>query len=189
MVITDDSAEAPLNIWDIQLPGEFYPTNLKGVVDFCVSNMNFVFVLTTNAGIQTIGAYKMVQNVFTLHSSLQLASVFSSLNCLDDNNVLLTPDAGIYYIFQYTEATGIVEVSNLQRNPKIHASFNYVQNILIFTNSDSTQTTFYDYDFIALPLSFNLPPNSVFKILEPRRDGVVIAIGSEIGQYSSLEYY
>lgn len=40
-----------------------------------------------------------------------------------------------------------------------------------------------------MPLSFNLPPNSVFKILEPRRDGVVIAIGSEVGQYSSLEYY
>lgn len=105
--MTDDSAEAPLSIWDIKLPPTSYKTNVKGVVDFCVSNMGVVFVLTTDAGKQTIGVYKMIQNVFSLASSIVLVSTFTSLNCLDDNNVLLTPNTGIYYIFQYAEATGL----------------------------------------------------------------------------------
>lgn len=107
VVITDDSAETPLSIWDIQLPPSSYKTNVKGVVDFCVSNMNVVFVLTSDAGKQTIGAYKMIENVFSLASSIVLVDTFTSLNCLDDNNVLLTPKTGIFYIFQYAEATGL----------------------------------------------------------------------------------
>lgn len=107
VVITDDSAEAPLSIWDIKFTPNRYTTNVKGVVDFCVSNMNVVFVLTSDAGKQTIGAYNMIQNLFSLASSIDLVDTFTSLNCLDDNNVLLTPKTGIFYIFQYAEATGL----------------------------------------------------------------------------------
>lgn len=107
------------------------------------------------------------------------------MNCLDGNNVLLTPDTGSFYIYQYLD-TGLVEVINMVKDPVIHASFNYVKDILIFTNKASDQTTFYDYNFISKPLSFNLPPNAVFKILEPRGNGVIIAIGSEVGSYASL---
>lgn len=125
IVITDDSVDAPLFIWDIQLPSESYPTNLKGVVDFCVSNMNVVFVLTSDAGVQTLGAYKMTQNVFTLVSSTVLLSTYASLNCLDDNNVLLTPDTGSFYVYQYVD-TGLTPISNMVKNVSKHATFNYV---------------------------------------------------------------
>lgn len=126
--------------------------------------MDVVFVLTKDVDTQILGAYKMTENVFTKVSSLPLVGSYTSLNCLDGNNVLLTPNTGSFMILQYAD-TGITEVSNMAKDPKIHTTFNYIQDILIFTNKDSTQTTFYDYKFAALPLSFNLPPNSVFKIL------------------------
>lgn len=147
--------------------------------------MNVVFVLTNNAGKQTLGVYKMVEKVFTLASSTPLLNTYTSLNCLDNNNALLSPDTGSFSIFQYVD-TDLTSISNMVKNATIHATFNYVKDTLIFTNAASNKTTFYDYNFAVKVLSFNLPPNSVFKILEPRGNRVIIAVGSEVDSYSSL---
>lgn len=181
----DDSAEAPLSIWDRQLPPQSYATNLKGVVDFCVSSSDFVFVLTKDREKQTIGVYSMVQKVFTLLTSIALLDTYTSMTCLDNNNVLLSPDTGSFTIFQYAN-NSLTLMSSMLKDAGIHSTVDYVRDILIFTNAASNEATFYDYNFVLKTLSFKLPPNSVFKIIQTRQIGILIALGREVGHYSSL---
>ena len=72
------------------------------------------------------------------------------------------------------------------KSAEAHVTFDYVQDTLIFTNAASNEATFYDYNFVSKTLSFDLPPNSVFKIIQSRGNGVIIATGREIDSYSSL---
>jgi hypothetical protein len=107
---------------------------------------------------------------------------------LDKNNALLNPSTAndLLLIWNYDQVT---PRSSLPKTPKIHASFAYSNDILIFTGSDSASTVFYDYDFNVVTQSFNLPPDSVYKIVQARKGQLILAVGNDITSFASLEHY
>ncbi len=48
-----------------------YTINVYGVIDFCVSNQDKVFVLSMS-GLQALSVYTMINDTFTLNSSIPL---------------------------------------------------------------------------------------------------------------------
>lgn len=102
----------------------------------------------------------MVNDTFTTDSFYPLMNLtFQTITCLDNLHVLLNPVAGKNIsIYQYT--TFINQTAFITKDPVIHAKLTYANDILIFTNSNSNQSVFYDYNFNRLNLSLNLPPNN-----------------------------
>jgi hypothetical protein len=56
----------------------------------------------------------------------------------------------------------------LKKNNTIHSSFAFAGGVLMFTSKSGDNTTFYDYKFNTLKLSFNLPADSAHSIIDYR---------------------
>ncbi len=57
-------------------------------------------------------------------------------------------------------------ISSLVKNNTIHSSFAFAGEIIMFTSKSGDSTLFYDYKFVPITLSFNLPPNSCYSIID-----------------------
>jgi len=80
-------------------------------------------------------------------------------------------------------------IGNLIYNSQIHSSFNWANDILIFTDSQSQNSIFYDYNLRSVQKSFNLPPQSVYSIIKALNGGLLLAVGDDINHFTSLEYF
>ena len=51
----------------------------------------------------------------------------------------------------------LFKAGSMKKDSKLHAFFAYTNEALIFTNSSSNNSLFYNYKFAELKLSWNLP--------------------------------
>lgn len=186
-----DYLNSPLTIFDrSQL--DILPSNILGVVDLCVSNLDILFIAQQVGSEQTLTAYSMIGSVLTAVSdTVPLAFDVQSISCLDNNHILLNPNGNsIINIWKYNDADKKVEPrSQMVKNITIHTYFSSASDVLIFTNKFSNSSLFYDYDFKPLDLSFNLPASSQYSIIQANNGGILLALGDDITHFASLEYY
>jgi hypothetical protein len=83
--------------------------------------------------------------------------------------VFLDPSDGTDFEVYNLNNKLLFKAGSMKKDSKLHAFFAYTNEALIFTNSFSNKSSFYNYKFEQLIIAtWNLPYNSQFSVIQAR---------------------